>query len=122
MHATASAVAVARMPIGKLPGCLSALSAAELGGTAIRAALQQAWISGAQVDAVIMGNVMQGCGPQLGPTERGSRPQGRGDGRGRQGRSTGNNGGRARRAASGVQRTGRSVTRCAATALSALPT
>jgi acetyl-CoA C-acetyltransferase len=57
-------VAGARSPIGKLLGSLSSLSAAALGSTAICAALERAGITGDQVDAVIMGNVVQaGVGP-----------------------------------------------------------
>ena len=54
----------ARSPIGKFLGSLSSLSAAALGSTAICAALERAGITGDQVDAVIMGNVVQaGVGP-----------------------------------------------------------
>jgi acetyl-CoA C-acetyltransferase len=57
-------VAGARTPIGRLLGSLSALPAAVLGGVAVRAALTRAGITGDQVDAVIMGNVVQaGVGP-----------------------------------------------------------
>jgi acetyl-CoA C-acetyltransferase len=57
-------VAGARTPIGKLLGPLSALSAPELAGHAITAALARAGITGDQVDAVILGNVVQaGIGP-----------------------------------------------------------
>ena len=57
-------VAGARTPIGKLLGALSSLSAPELGGIAIRAAVERAGISAEQVDAVIFGNVVQaGVGP-----------------------------------------------------------
>jgi acetyl-CoA C-acetyltransferase len=57
-------VAGARTPIGKLLGPLSALSAPELAGHAITAALARAGITGDQVDAVILGNVVQaGVGP-----------------------------------------------------------
>jgi acetyl-CoA C-acetyltransferase len=57
-------VAGARTPIGKLLGALSSLSAPELGGIAIRAALDRAGVSGDQVDSVIFGNVVQaGVGP-----------------------------------------------------------
>jgi acetyl-CoA C-acetyltransferase len=57
-------VAGARTPIGKLLGSLSALSAAELGGIAVQAALERAGIAGDQVDAVFLGNVVQaGAGP-----------------------------------------------------------
>jgi acetyl-CoA C-acetyltransferase len=57
-------VAGARTPIGKLLGSLSALSAAELGGIAVQAALERAGTSGDRVDAVLLGNVVQaGAGP-----------------------------------------------------------
>jgi len=49
----------ARTPIGRLLGSLSGLSGAELGGIAIKAALDRAGISGDQVDYVIMGQVLQ---------------------------------------------------------------
>jgi len=54
----------ARTPIGKLLGALSGLSAPELGGIAIRGALERAGVGPEQVDAVIFGNVVQaGVGP-----------------------------------------------------------
>jgi acetyl-CoA C-acetyltransferase len=57
-------VAGARTPIGKMLGSLSGLTAPELGGTAVRAALERAGITGGEVDAVILGNVVQaGAGP-----------------------------------------------------------
>ncbi len=57
-------VAGARTPIGRLLGSLSALPSSALGGVAVRAALTRAGITGDQVDAVIMGNVVQaGVGP-----------------------------------------------------------
>ncbi len=57
-------VAGARTPIGRLLGSLSALPAPALGGAAVRAALARAGITGDQVDAVIMGHVVQaGVGP-----------------------------------------------------------
>jgi acetyl-CoA C-acetyltransferase len=49
----------ARTPIGRLLGSLSGLSGAELGGIAIKAALDRAGVSGDQVDYVIMGQVLQ---------------------------------------------------------------
>jgi acetyl-CoA C-acetyltransferase len=52
-------VAGARTPIGRLLGGLKSLSAAELGGVAIKAALQKAGVSGDQVDYLIMGQVIQ---------------------------------------------------------------
>src|SRR5215469_5703952 len=57
-------VAGARTPIGKLLGALSSLTAPDLGGIAIAAALERAGIAGEQVDAVVFGNVVQaGVGP-----------------------------------------------------------
>src|SRR3954465_13918809 len=52
-------VAGARTPIGRLLGGFKSLSAAELGGHAIKAALEKAGISGDQVDYLIMGQVIQ---------------------------------------------------------------
>ena len=52
-------VAGARTPIGRLLGGLKDLSAAELGGVAIKGALEKAGVSGDQVDYVIMGQVIQ---------------------------------------------------------------
>ena len=52
-------VAGARTPIGRLLGGLKSLSAAELGGVAIKAALEKAGVSGDQVDYLIMGQVIQ---------------------------------------------------------------
>jgi acetyl-CoA C-acetyltransferase len=52
-------VAGARTPIGRLLGGLKDLSAADLGGVAIKGALEKAGVSGDQVYYVIMGNVIQ---------------------------------------------------------------
>src|SRR4051794_34139420 len=49
----------ARTPIGKMGGALSAVDAAELGGTAIQAALERAQVEPEQVEHVIMGQVLQ---------------------------------------------------------------
>jgi acetyl-CoA C-acetyltransferase len=49
----------ARTPIGKLLGSLKDLSATDLGGVAIAAALERSGVSGDQVDYVIMGQVLQ---------------------------------------------------------------
>ena len=51
-------VAGARTPIGKMSGALSSLSAAELGGAAIAAALSRAGVRPDEVDHVIMGQVL----------------------------------------------------------------
>ena len=52
-------VAGARTPMGRLLGSLKSLSAADLGGAAIRGALERAGVSPALVDYVIMGQVLQ---------------------------------------------------------------
>jgi len=51
-------VAAARTPQGRLKGALSALSAPQLGGIAIRGALDQGGIPADAVDAVIVGQVL----------------------------------------------------------------
>jgi len=51
-------VAGARTPIGKLSGALASLSATDLGGIAIKAALERAGVSPEQVDYVFMGQVI----------------------------------------------------------------
>ena len=51
-------VAGARTPIGRLLGGLKTLSAAELGGVAIKGALEKAGVSGDQVEYLIMGQVI----------------------------------------------------------------
>jgi acetyl-CoA C-acetyltransferase len=51
-------VAGARTPIGTMSGALASLSAAELGGVAIKAALERAGISPEQVEHVLMGQVL----------------------------------------------------------------
>ncbi len=51
-------VAGARTPIGRLLGGLKDQSAAELGGVAIKGALEKAGVSGDQVDYLIMGQVI----------------------------------------------------------------
>jgi len=51
-------VAGARTPIGKLSGALASLSAAELGGAAIKAALERAGVSPDEVEYVLMGQVL----------------------------------------------------------------
>jgi acetyl-CoA C-acetyltransferase len=52
-------VAGARTPIGKLSGALKDFTAMDLGGIAIKAALERAGVAGDQVDYVIMGHVLQ---------------------------------------------------------------
>jgi acetyl-CoA C-acetyltransferase len=52
-------LSAARTPIGKLGGGLSSLDATELGGVAIKAALERADVAPDAVDHVIMGQVIQ---------------------------------------------------------------
>ena len=52
-------LSAARTPIGKLGGALSTLDATDLGGIAIKAALERAEVSGEQVDHVVIGQVLQ---------------------------------------------------------------
>ncbi|WP_375401545.1 acetyl-CoA C-acyltransferase [uncultured Amnibacterium sp.] len=56
---TSVLVAGARTPVGKLLGALGTLRAPELGAVAIRAALERAGVSAEQLDAVVLGNVVQ---------------------------------------------------------------
>jgi acetyl-CoA C-acetyltransferase len=58
-------VAGARTPIGRLLGGLKDVSAAELGGVAIKGALEKAGVSGEQVEYVIMGQVIQAGAGQI---------------------------------------------------------
>jgi len=52
-------VSSARTPIGKLAGAFSSLSAMDLGGVAIKAALERGGVGPEQVDYVLMGHVLQ---------------------------------------------------------------
>jgi acetyl-CoA C-acetyltransferase len=57
-------VAGVRTPIGKLSGSLAGLTAVDLGGAAVRAALSQAGVAPDGVEAVVFGTVVQaGVGP-----------------------------------------------------------
>ena len=53
-------VSAARTPVGSFNGALSSLPASELGRVAIQAALERIGLSGADVDEVILGQVLQG--------------------------------------------------------------
>ncbi len=55
----------ARTPMGRLLGSLKDFSGAQLGGVAIKAALERAGITGEQVDYVIMGQVLQAGAGQI---------------------------------------------------------
>ncbi|TQF03414.1 acetyl-CoA C-acetyltransferase [Kitasatospora acidiphila] len=56
---TSVIVAGARTPMGRLLGSLKNFSGAQLGGLAIKAALERAGVAGDQVQYVIMGQVLQ---------------------------------------------------------------
>src|SRR4249919_3358798 len=52
-------LSAARTPIGRLGGGLSTVDATELGGTAIRGALERAEVAPDQIQHVVMGQVLQ---------------------------------------------------------------
>jgi acetyl-CoA C-acetyltransferase len=62
---TSVIVAGARTPMGRLLGSLKTFSGADLGGVAIKAALDRAGIGGDQVQYVIMGQVLQAGAGQI---------------------------------------------------------
>jgi acetyl-CoA C-acetyltransferase len=55
----------ARTPIGKMSGAYASMAATDLGGVAIKGALEKAGISPDQVDYVIMGQVIQAGAGQI---------------------------------------------------------
>ncbi|MDT0380808.1 acetyl-CoA C-acetyltransferase [Streptomyces sp. DSM 42041] len=62
---TSVIVAGARTPMGRLLGSLKSFSGADLGGFAIKAALERAGVAGDQVEYVIMGQVLQAGAGQI---------------------------------------------------------
>ncbi|GGF92369.1 putative acetyl-CoA acetyltransferase FadA [Rhodococcoides trifolii] len=62
---TSVIVAGARTPVGKLMGSLKDFSGSDLGGIAIKAALEKAGVSGDQVQYVIMGQVLTAGAGQM---------------------------------------------------------
>ncbi|MDQ1479565.1 MAG: acetyl-CoA C-acetyltransferase [Actinomycetota bacterium] len=66
-------VGSARTPIGKLSGALAGFSAAELGGLAIKAALERAGCGPEQVDYVLMGHVLQAGQGQITARQAGAK-------------------------------------------------
>ena len=62
-------VGAKRTPMGGFQGDLASLTASQLGGTAIRAALEEAGVPAADVDQVIMGNVL-GAGQGQAPARQ----------------------------------------------------
>jgi acetyl-CoA C-acetyltransferase len=55
----------ARTPVGKLGGGLSSLHPTDLGGIAIKAALERADVAPEQVQHVVMGQVLQAGAGQI---------------------------------------------------------
>ncbi|HKJ92939.1 MAG TPA: hypothetical protein VJ957_07210, partial [Longimicrobiales bacterium] len=53
-------VSTARTPMGRFLGGLATLSAPQLGGVAIRAAIERSGIDAQELDDVILGNVVSG--------------------------------------------------------------
>lgn len=68
-------VSGARTPFGKLGGGLKTLTAAKLGGIAIKEALNRADMDGSEIDEVIMGTVLQGGQGQI-PSRQAAREAG----------------------------------------------
>ncbi|MHB8285841.1 MAG: acetyl-CoA C-acyltransferase, partial [Caulobacteraceae bacterium] len=64
-------VSAARTPVGAFNGSLSSLAGHELGAVAIRAALERAGVDAAEVDEVILGQVLQAAAGQ-GPARQAS--------------------------------------------------
>ena len=64
-----------RTPFGKFGGGLSSLTASQLGGIAIKEAVQRAGIDGSEVGEVIMGNVLQAGQGQI-PSRQAARNAG----------------------------------------------
>jgi acetyl-CoA C-acetyltransferase len=62
-------VSAARTPVGSFNGALSSLPAHELGAVAIRAAIERAGISAAEVEEVVLGQVLQ-AGAGQGPARQ----------------------------------------------------
>jgi acetyl-CoA C-acetyltransferase len=52
-------LSTARTPVGKMGGALASLDATDLGGVAIKEALARAGVDGAQIEHVVMGQVLQ---------------------------------------------------------------
>lgn len=68
-------VSGARTPFGRFGGALKDVSAAKLGGVAIRGAIDRAGIDDAEIDQVIMGTVLQGGQGQI-PSRQAAREAG----------------------------------------------
>ncbi|WP_164217599.1 acetyl-CoA C-acetyltransferase [Virgibacillus sp. YIM 98842] len=68
-------VSGARTPFGKFGGGLKNFTASQLGGKAIKEALERAGMEGSEIDEVIMGNVLQGGQGQI-PSRQAAREAG----------------------------------------------
>jgi acetyl-CoA C-acetyltransferase len=68
-------VSGARTPFGKFGGGLKPFTASQLGGKAIKEALERADMEGSEIDEVIMGNVLQGGQGQI-PSRQAARAAG----------------------------------------------
>ncbi len=64
MNSKTVVLSTARTPFGKLGGALVSLSATTLGGEAIRAAVERSKVDPAEIEHVIMGNVIQAANGQ----------------------------------------------------------
>ncbi len=64
MNSKTVVLSTARTPFGKLGGALVSLSATTLGGEAIRAAVERSKVDPAEIEHVIMGNVVQAANGQ----------------------------------------------------------
>ena len=62
-------VSAARTPVGAFNGALSSLPAHELGAVAIKAAVERAGVAAAEVEEVILGQVLQ-AGAGQGPARQ----------------------------------------------------
>lgn len=65
----------ARTPFGRFGGAFTSLTASQLGGKAIRAAIDRAGIQDSEIDEIIMGNVLQGGQGQI-PSRQAAREAG----------------------------------------------
>ncbi|MCG3417905.1 acetyl-CoA C-acetyltransferase [Oceanobacillus jordanicus] len=68
-------VSGARTPFGKFGGALKGFTASQLGGKAIKAALERAGMEGSEINEVIMGTVLQGGQGQI-PSRQAAREAG----------------------------------------------
>ncbi len=64
MNSKTVVLSTARTPFGKLGGALVSLSATTLGGEAIRAAVERSKVDPAEIEHIIMGNVIQAANGQ----------------------------------------------------------